>query len=463
MTSRVVRFYSLVFFLLAEFMDWYVRRAKCRLLKSPNHEPYAHLENLVCTVRSQGLDIMREFIDGLNLEDRGCAKKRRTMLANASYLWEEARIRQVGLQGKDRHVAAQNTIIRHLIWDLQDDDVQRCRMREEREFLLCKWLDAANGQLRAVAEQKSGIACLTATPSQDLGMFRHVLNEQSANIPATSRFDWSYGSRRKYTRVEFQYASAHLQNYFDNDDQIVYFEPDIEVVTEDNVISSLCQWGMGSNSQVLAVGGSPTTFPSPVALISACYAFYAREAKLPVISHFCSLPLETRENVTPFEQGLLALAYSMIRQLVDCLPPVVDSNVACHLNCERFRFLNDTLACWKEVLSLIDCLLSLAPPLLVCVIDGLDVLQDETTDVYIRSLVRVLLTHTRHETMKMPDGKHGQRVLLKVLFTVAGRPSSLVETLSENLHILTESNRVDPTLLADDPALISDAAVVMNV
>lgn len=254
-----------------------------------------------------------------------------------------------------------------------------------------------------------------------------------------------------------------MQNYFDNDDQIVHFEPDVQVVTEANVLSSLSQWGTGSNSQVLAVGDSPTTaFPSPVALISACYVFYAREAKLPLISHFCTLPLETRENVTPFEQGLLALAYSLIRQLVDCLPPVVDSNVACHLNCERFRFLNDTLGCWKEVLSLIDCLLSLAPPLLVCVIDGLDVLQDDSTDVYIRSLVRVLLTHTRHETMEMPGGKHGQRVLLKVLFTVAGRPSSLVETLSENLHILTESNRVDPTLLADDPALISDPSVVMN-
>lgn len=254
-----------------------------------------------------------------------------------------------------------------------------------------------------------------------------------------------------------------MQNYFDSDDQIAHFEPDVEVVAEDNVMSSLSQWGISSDSQVLAIGGSPTTaFPSPVAMISACYTFFARQAKLPVISHFCALPSQTRDNVTPFEQGLLALAYNLIRQLVDCLPPVVDSNVACHLSCERFRFLTDTLACWKEVLSLIDCLLSLAPPLLVCVIDGLDVLQDASTDVYIRSLVRVLLTHTRHETVKMPDGRRGQRVLLKVLFTVAGRPSSLVETLSENLHILTESNRVDPTLLADDPALISDATVVMN-
>lgn len=149
-------------------MDWYVRRAKCRLLKSPSQEVYAHFQNLVCVVRSRGLDIMREFTRGLDLEDRGCAKKRRIMEANASYLWEEARIRQVGLQGQDRHIAAQNTIIRHLIWELQDDDAQRCRMREEREFLLSQWLDVANGQLRPVSEQNSGIACLTTTPSQDL-------------------------------------------------------------------------------------------------------------------------------------------------------------------------------------------------------------------------------------------------------------------------------------------------------
>lgn len=166
--------------------------------------------------------------------------------------------------------------------------------------------------------------------------------------------------------------------------------------------------------------------------------------------------------MTPFQQGLVALAYSLVRQLIDCLPPVVNSDVACHLGSERFRFLDGTLNCWKEVLSLIDRLIYHAPPLLLCVVDGLDMLQDASTDAYIRSLVRVLLTHTRHETVQMPNGSHRQRVLLKVLFTVAGRPSSLVETLSENQHILSESNRVDPAALAD-AALISDAgAVVMN-
>lgn len=280
----------------------------------------------------------------------------------------------------------------------------------------------------------------------------------------TSRFNWSYGSRRKYTRIELQSASAHLQDYFESQHQIAPYESDVHVVAEDNVMTSLRRWATNPYSQVLAVGGSPTStaFPTPVALISACYACFAHQAKLPVISHFCSLPSRSRDNMTLFEQGLIALVYSLVRQLIDCLPPVVNSDVACHLGSERFRFLDGTLNCWKEVLSLIDRLIYHAPPLLLCVIDGLDILQDASTDPYIRSLVRVLLTHTRHETVPMPDGSRSQRVLFKVLFTVAGQPTSLVETLSENQHILSESNRVDPAALAD-AARISDAGgVVMN-
>lgn len=208
----------------------------------------------------------------------------------------------------------------------------------------------------------------------------------------------------------------------------------------------------------MVLAGSKGISSPNSATISACYARLARQGKLPVISHFCALPSHKREGMTPFEQGLIALAYSLIRQLVDCLPPVVNSDVACQLNSERFRFLDGTLTHWKEVLSLTDQLLSYAPPLLVCVVDGLDAIQDASTDVYIRSLLRILLTHTRHEAVELPDDKHGPRVLLKVLFTVKGQPSSLVETLSEYERNLSESKQVDPALV--DTALISDPDVL---
>lgn len=170
-TPQVARFYSLTFFLLTEFMDWYVRRSMCRLLTSPSQEVYPHFQNLVCAIRARGLDVMREFTHGLDLEDRGCAKKRRLMHENASYLWEEARMEQVGRQGPDRHAAAQNTAIRKLIWELQDHDAQRARMRLERDLLLAQWFDRFNGLIRPIPDDHNnspGVACLTTKPAQDL-------------------------------------------------------------------------------------------------------------------------------------------------------------------------------------------------------------------------------------------------------------------------------------------------------
>lgn len=226
------------------------------------------------------------------------------------------------------------------------------------------------------------------------------------------------------------------------------------------MLTSLRDWITDRNSQILAIGGSPATaFPSPVALISKCYANSARQAEVPVISHFCSLPATAASGMSLQEQGLLSLVYSLIRQLIDCLPPIVDCAVSCELSAERLTALSGNLTSWKEVLSLIDILLHFAPPLLICVIDGIDVLQDPSTNVHIRSLVRVFLMHTRHYAVPMPDGRT-QRVLLKVLFTVAGRPNPLVETLSESQSTVSESNRSEPptaSLPADAGAVLMNA------
>lgn len=272
------------------------------------------------------------------------------------------------------------------------------------------------------------------------------------------------GPKRKYTRVDLQFASKHLEDFFDSDDQMADFDAEVNVVAEDSVVKSLQQWATDPHSQMLAVAGSPSTDPPcPVALFSACFASFSRQARLPAVSHFCSIPDATVEGLTQSQQGLIALAYSMIRQLIDYLPPVLESHEGCDLSQERFASLNGTLSSWTIVLSLIDALLHYAPPLLVCVIDGLDILHDESTDPHIRSFVRTLMTHTKHQADAIPDGTAGQNVLLKVLFTVAGRPSALVETLSEDQLILnSESNGVNQPASADAAPTPDVGVVLMN-
>lgn len=233
------------------------------------------------------------------------------------------------------------------------------------------------------------------------------------------------------------------------------------MAVEGSVVTSLEQWLKNPRSQALAVGGSPSTvFPSPVALISACYGSFARRAGLPVISHFCALPAQETPGQTLQQKGLIGLTYSLIRQLIDCLPTMVDSDSSLDLSVERFRNVDGTSSSWTTALSLVDTLLNFAPPLLVCIIDGLDVIHDPSTDAEIRQLIRVLLTHTRFKPQPGSSGTPGPVCLFKLLFTVAGRPSALVETMSENQLILSESTRSDE-LAASEAVLASDLGVVM--
>lgn len=279
----------------------------------------------------------------------------------------------------------------------------------------------------------------------------------------TSGFEWSRGSKRRLARLELQSASKDLQNFFDSDDQIADFDSEVEVVAEGSVVTSLQKWATSPRSQALAVGGSQSTgFPSPVALISACYASFARHARLPVVAHFCVLPTNEVHGMTPHQQGLISLTYSLIRQLIDTLPTVVDSDALLDLSAERFRLLDGTLSSWKAALSLVDTLLHFLPPLLVLVIDGIDRLDDTSTDTAVRELIRVLLTHTRHQPKPVDGGSPAQPFLFKVLFTVAGRPSALVETMSENELILSEPTQVDEPATSDTVLTSDLGAVMMN-
>ncbi|GAQ06755.1 hypothetical protein ALT_4076 [Aspergillus lentulus] len=444
----IANFYALIFLLLGEFMDWYVRKAKCRLLDSPSLDPYLDFEHLLRSIRQCAKDISRMLTNEMDLDTVDCVGENSTFQYPDFSLWEQARLKQIGLQKSDRRFAAQNALTRQLIWEIQHDASARAQMAAKRDALLSQLLDCARQSLRPVSQQNSGITCWTTVATRDLD---------------DSRFNWSRGPKRKYTRTDLQFSSRHLQDFFNASDQVANFESGVDVIAEDSVLQSLQQWATNTHSQMLAVGESPsTTFPNTVALFSACFATFARQARLPVISHFCSIPTQSTDGLTLFQQGFIALAYSLIRQLIDYLPPVVESHEACDLCLERFTSLNGTLGSWKTVLSLIDALLHYAPPLLVCVINGLDKLQDESTDAYIRDLVRTLMIHTRHRVDDTADGSWNQKVLLKVLFTVADRPSSLVETMSENQLILSEPKGADEPIPTDATPASGVGVVMMN-
>lgn len=157
----IAKIYALTLFLLTEFMDWYVRRSTCELLKSHSQDAYSEFHHLVNCIQRQ-VKALTGSSDLMDMDGEGDAAY------SPRALWEESQLSQVGRQGTERRIAAQNTITRRLIWEIQQDAEDRARIREQRDQLLAQMLGDISEQLRPVSEQNSGIVCLT-TAAPDLG------------------------------------------------------------------------------------------------------------------------------------------------------------------------------------------------------------------------------------------------------------------------------------------------------
>lgn len=159
--EAVAKIYALIVFFLTEFMDWYVRRSTCQLLKSHNQDAYSEFDHLVNCIRRQATALTGS--DEAMDVDGDCDSA-----YSPRVLWEESQLSQVGRQGRERRIAAQNTITRRLIWEIQQDAEERTRIREKRDQLLAQMFRAVSEQFSPVSEQSGSIVCLT-TAAPDLG------------------------------------------------------------------------------------------------------------------------------------------------------------------------------------------------------------------------------------------------------------------------------------------------------
>jgi hypothetical protein len=167
--EQVMRTYAFIFFFLTEFMDWYVRRSTCQLLNIHSQDVYSEFHHLVLYIQRQAQNLPWQHASmDVDEEDSDPYSPRA--------LWEESRLSQVGRQKKDRRIAAQNTITRRLIWEIQQDAEERARYREGRDRLLAETLSSVREQLEPVSEQSSGIVCMTTPPAPNIGRMPCVIS-----------------------------------------------------------------------------------------------------------------------------------------------------------------------------------------------------------------------------------------------------------------------------------------------
>ena len=209
----------------------------------------------------------------------------------------------------------------------------------------------------------------------------------------------------------------------------------IHLSVEWPVVAALEEWTLAARSQVLyIVGPSRITSPTITSLIAAKYATSTLQANIPVISYFCELSrMDLPKNTTPEIQSLIALTYALIRQLVELLPSVLVSGTG--LQPRDFEALDGSLDTFGSAVVILKSLLDLSPPVLFCVIDGIEQLDDQSTRACLKDFVDALRGHdTCHQSLT------ASKRTLKILFTTAGRSRCLLSHLSENEIVFAEQS-----------------------
>lgn len=146
-----------------------------------------------------------------------------------------------------------------------------------------------------------------------------------------------------------------------------------------------------------------------VSAIAAKFIHVTAQSGIPVLSYFCELRSGERlrpGNSSSDLQGLIALSYALLRQMIEILLPRFETTV--DLSEERFRRLEGTAETWDDLMKAIESLVGLMPDRIFRIVDGLHWIDDASTERYMQDLIGIL-----------------RKAKFWVLFTTTGRAPCL--------------------------------------
>lgn len=236
-------------------------------------------------------------------------------------------------------------------------------------------------------------------------------------------------------RVDTQLISRHLEDYIDNEQCTIEHDRSAGIFVEWPVVSALQEWTTANSQMLCIVGPHYTTGQSSTSVIAAEYVESAAPSQIPVVSYFCRLLRKKLSfGKTLGEEALVPLTYALIRQLIELLPSVFYPEEG--LSSQRFALLDGSLGSFNHALTALSNLLDLSPPLLFCVIDNIQELEETSTRRYLEMFIDTLRGHTKTRDARSTDSYR----VLKIFFTTAGRSKSLLDHLSNDELVFAEQS-----------------------
>lgn len=180
------------------------------------------------------------------------------------------------------------------------------------------------------------------------------------------------------------------------------------------VIFELQKWIYANLSTTRWVEGAPFTFGSELSLAAIRLCDLSVEEGLPCLSVFMKPDYDFASKVEPKlaqkEAATVALLYSLISQLVRLIPPEFEQPP--DLNPDKFDLLDGSITSAPAALALIEHLLALAPPAIICIIDGFELAETSTTRPHLLSLMTILLAQQTKRIFKLCVISQGNSLVL---------------------------------------------------
>lgn len=266
-----------------------------------------------------------------------------------------------------------------------------------------------------------------------------------------AKTNWSLSAGTSYQtvsasdRIKGTYEKKTLQMYSEMLSDHMFGEGVIEplldippaVALPNEMFARLRDWISSDKSEILWVAGTTDhCYPSKMSAIAATMGKLFAEAKPMVVFHFCDLPnLRTIRDGRSVEAiGLMSMVYSLIQQLIEHVPPQFDSSNDFGLN--RFTPLDGNIGTLDGALELLRDLIPHCLPYIVFIVDGIERLDYREGHQGCKDVVNTL---RQLKTMKLRDDD--QQCVYKVLFTTAGKPGALMQTLGCREILLQDERR----------------------
>ncbi|KAB5586252.1 hypothetical protein GE09DRAFT_1235505 [Coniochaeta sp. 2T2.1] len=221
---------------------------------------------------------------------------------------------------------------------------------------------------------------------------------------------------RHYARAEIKDRAQHLGAFAENgkDETIRSFASSPHNSIPHNVLADIQRWLKLTTSALLWVEGPGYASDLSPTALRVCIV--TSDAGIPCISFFDKrrYRLSSSKGITYPEAGLISLLYSLVSQLVNTLPVVFHTETT--FEDEDFSQLDGSPASIDAALEIIRKLLLHAPPVLMCVIDGVQAFDTKELRPHIRRLVDILRDQ-------------GTRTVVKVIFTTDGMSRALAKKI----------------------------------